>query len=166
MYPSISTPPPHWDDDGKTLWEDSGLVHWDIGSFVWDPSATRLTLTQYQHGADYETTSGYIDPNGGLKVNATIGHLLPGPQGGATTAFYNCKSGNKDYFVSTDAACGGAYVVGLEGYGYAPLAFTAEVAGGSVAMYSCPSSGGAQFVSKDQACRGGGSGTLLGYALP
>jgi hypothetical protein len=166
MYPSIATPPPRWDDDAKTAWEDSDLVHWDIGSFVWDPSATRLTLTLYQHGADYETTSGYVDPSGGLKVSAAIGHLLPAPQGGATIAFYNCKSGKKDYFVSTDAACGGAYVVGLEGYGYPPRASAAEAAGGSVAMYSCPSSGGAHFVSKDPACRGGSPGTLLGYALP
>lgn len=167
LYPSISTPPPHWDDDLKALWESSGLVHWDIGSFVWDPSATRLALTRYRHLANYETTTGHVDPGAGLTKDATIGHLLAGPQGNATTAFYNCKSGTKDYFVSTDPMCGGSYVVGLEGYGYAPVFSAAEIGGSSVAIYSCFSSKSeGHFVSTSKTCAGGGASTLLGYALP
>jgi len=170
FFPSITTPPTPWDADPAAMASAGNLINWDIGSMVYDPAETTVTLKRYRHGGDYETTSGYIDPGSRLVADATIGHLYSSPQGGATTPFYNCKSGDKDYFVSTDARCGGKLVVGLQGYGYAPspaLDSPASYASeGSVAMYTCASLGGGHFISTDQACGGQGTGSLLGYALP
>jgi hypothetical protein len=90
-----------------------------------------------------------------------LGHLYESPQQGATVPFYGCKSGSTDYFVSVDISCGGARILGTNGYGYAK-----PVAGMNlVALYRC-STAVDHFVSKDPLCEGHTAGLLLGYALP
>ena len=37
-----------------------------------------------------------------FSLQSTLGHLYESPQQGATVAFYGCKSGETDYFVSLD----------------------------------------------------------------
>ncbi len=162
LYPSMSNPRPAWNDDGKALASTAEPVTWDIGVSSYIPDHPTVTLARFLNDSSYNVTTGYLDPNGNYKRDKVIGHLYLGPQNGATTPFYNCKSGTKDYYVSTDNSCGNNYVVGVEGYGYSkPITDQAMVP-----LYRCVSSGLGHFVSSDGECEGSGTGTLLGYALP
>lgn len=162
LYPSIANPPTKWDSDAKGLGRAGSLIQWDIGSFAWSPDEAKRTLTRYQNSDSYDTTSGYIDPHSHFIADTILGHLYEAPQNATTVPFFNCKANPKDYFVSLDPTCGGNYVVGLQGYGYAkPVP-----ANSTVAVYSCSSARHGHFVSKDAQCEGNGSGTLLGYVLP
>jgi hypothetical protein len=162
LYPSTANPRPNWDDDAKALGLAAGLIQWDIGSFTWTPGNAMRTLTRYKNNHSYDTSSGYLDPGAHFVADAVLGHLYEGLQDNTTVPFFNCKNPPRDYFVSLDPLCGGSYVVGFEGYGYAK-----PVAGKStVPIYSCSSASYGHFASKDAQCEGSGTGTLLGYVLP
>jgi hypothetical protein len=162
IYPSFSNPGTHWNDTPDELGLASNEIHWDIGSVTWSPAEVRLALKRYSNGDSYNSTTGYLDPAAHYLAHATLGHLWEGMHGAATTPFFNCKNSSRDYFVSTDPACGGSYRVGVEGYGYAT-----PVAGQNLApLYSCSSARMGHFASKDAQCEGSGAGTLLGYILP
>jgi hypothetical protein len=159
LYPSIANPRPSWDDDADALGHAAGLIQWDIGSLMWIPGEAKRTVTRYKNDDSYDTTTGYVDSH--FVADAVLGHLYEGMHNAATVPFFNCKKNPKDYFVSLDPICGGSYIVGLEGYGYA------KPAGAStVALYSCSSASHGHFASKDSHCEGRGTGTLLGYMLP
>jgi hypothetical protein len=44
-----------------------------------------------------------VDPGGGFGLQSVLGRLYQSPQLGANTAFYGCKQGSMDYFVSLAA---------------------------------------------------------------
>jgi hypothetical protein len=162
LYPSIANPMPNWDDDANALGLAGGLIQWDIGSFTWTPGNAMRTLTRYKNNHSYDTSSGYVDPGAHFAADTVLGHLYEGLQDAATVPFFNCKNPPRDYFVSLDPTCGGSYVVGFQGYGYAK-----PVAGKStVPIYSCSSASYGHFASRDAQCEGSGAGTLLGYILP
>jgi hypothetical protein len=162
LYPSTANPRPNWDDDAKALGLAAGLIQWDIGSFTWTPGNAMRTLTRYKNNHSYDTSSGYLDPGAHFAADTVLGHLYEGLQDDTTVPFFNCKNPPRDYFVSLDPLCGGSYVVGFQGYGYAK-----PVAGKStVPIYSCSSASYGHFASKDAQCEGSGAGTLLGYVLP
>ncbi len=161
MYTSISNPPTPWDASATYAGLSGGIAKWDIGTASWVPNHPLKTLNRYYNQTAHVVTTGWIDPYGGFSLQATLGHLYESPQQGATVAFYGCKSGETDSFVSLDLACGGARLIGLNGYGYGK-----PVAGiNLVALYRC-STGGDDFVSNDSGCEGQAAGRLLGYALP
>jgi hypothetical protein len=162
LYPSIANPRPTWDADANALGAAGGLAQWDIGSFTWTPGNAMRTLTRYKNNRSYDTSSGYLDPGAHFVADTVLGHLYEGLQDAATVPFFNCKNPPRDYFVSLDPLCGGSYIVGFEGYGYAK-----PVAGKStLPIYSCSSASYGHFASKDAQCEGSGAGTLLGYVLP
>ena len=162
LYPSIANPRPNWDADANALGLAAGLIQWDIGSFTWTPGNAMRTLTRYKNNRSYDTSSGYLDPGAHFVADTVLGHLYEGLQDDTTVPFFNCKNPPRDYFVSLDPLCGGSYVVGFQGYGYAK-----PVAGKStVPIYSCSSASYGHFASKDAQCEGSGAGTLLGYLLP
>ncbi len=118
-------------------------------------------MSQYSNKSSSEATIGWVDPHGGFTLQSTVGHLYEGPQNGANLAFYACKEGTHDYFVSTDTNCGGKLTLGLEGYGYAQ----APAGEAAVPLDRC-SSAGNHFVSTEPGCSGQSlAGALLGYAL-
>lgn len=161
LFPSIANPQPTWNatplDDGYA----DAFPRWDIGSLTWDPGVLTLPLFRLKNQTGYETTTGYADPFAGFVVDATLGHLYTAPQNSATLGFYGCKGGTTDYFVSLDPGCAGAYIVGLEGYGYpSPPAGVA-----TKPLYFCSAALG-RFLSNDAQCEANGPGYLLGYALP
>ncbi|HEV2323250.1 MAG TPA: hypothetical protein VGS10_04765, partial [Terracidiphilus sp.] len=80
---------------------------------------------------------------------------------GATTAFYSCKAGTKDYFISTDPFCNGQRIIGLEGYGYAQPNAKLTLS----PLYSC-STGTVHFASTSPTCNHAPDPSLLGYILP
>jgi hypothetical protein len=161
LYPSIANPRPSWDDDADALGQAAGLIQWDIGSLMWIPGDAKRTLTRYKNNHSYDTTSGYLDPDAHFVATAVLGHLYEGMHNATAVPFFNCKNNAKDYFVSRDPTCGGSYIVGLQGYGYAKPTGSA-----TVALYSCSSASHGHFASKDSHCEGSGAGTLLGYMLP
>jgi hypothetical protein len=162
LYPSTANPRPNWDDDANALGLAAGLIQWDIGSFTWTPGNAMRTLTRYKNNHSYDTSSGYLDPGAHFVADTVLGHLYEGLQGDTTVPFFNCKNPPRDYFVSLNPTCGGSYIVGFEGYGYAK-----PVAGKStIPIYSCSSASYGHFASKDARCEGNGAGTLLGYVLP
>jgi hypothetical protein len=161
MLTSISNPPPAWNaDSGEAgLAGDTGL--WDIGSYTWTPGNPLLPFERYFNQTTYEVTTGWIDPKGGFTKQMTLGQLYESPQNGASVAFYGCKTGSLDYFVSLDHYCEGARILGLDGFGYA-----APVAGLNLeAIYRCKTATG-HFVSMDAKCEGQTTEALLGYVLP
>jgi hypothetical protein len=161
LFPSISDPPPSWNASYEQAYQSSQTVYWDIGNVEWVPGQPSMALQRYKNNTTYEVTTGWIDPKGGFVLQSTLGHLYESPQQGANLAFYGCKNGDTDYFVSTDSTCGRRYLLGLDGYGYSqPVAgLTLEP------LYSC-STGSGHFVSHDPNCEGQGAGQLLGYAAP
>jgi hypothetical protein len=128
---------------------------------MWTPGDAKRTLTRYKNNHSYDTTSGYLDPDAHFVATAVLGHLYEGMHNATAVPFFNCKNNAKDYFVSRDPTCGGSYIVGLQGYGYAKPTGSA-----TVALYSCSSASHGHFASKDSHCEGSGAGTLLGYMLP
>lgn len=162
IFVSISNPQPPWNATPATAAGEYGNVgQWDIGSAMWVPGTPTRTLNRYFNQTTYEVTTGWVDPNGGFALQATLGHLYQGPQQGATTPFFNCKNGATDYFVSLDIDCAGARILGTLGYGYAQPVANLHL----VPLYRC-STGGNDFVSNDSGCESKASGQLLGYALP
>ena len=102
-----------------------------------------------------------MDPNGGFSLQSTLGQLYQSHQQGASVAFYGCKSGSTDYFISLDSGCEGTRILGINGYGYPQ-----PVAGlNLVALYRCKTNSD-HFVSRDPKCEGQSTDALLGYVLP
>lgn len=162
LYPSLSDPAPAWNATPEEAGQSADLYKWVIGSISWDPTQQTMALTRYHNGKIYEVTTGWVDPDGGFKTDAALGHLYENPQNGAQVPFYGCKNGSTGYFVSLDPSCEGQRILGLEGYGYASPTAAANLA----ALYRCTSTSLGQFVSHDAQCEGQGSGKLLGYGLP
>jgi len=161
IFPSISNPAPSWNASPAAAARSAATDHWDIGKVEWVPGSPLMPLNRYFNKKVHEVTTGWIDPNGGFALESTLGHLYESPQQGASLALYGCKEGNTDYFMSTDSACGGNFVIGLDGYGYAQ----AQTGLSLVPLYSC-STGQDHFVSHDPNCEGLGAGKFLGFVLP
>jgi hypothetical protein len=161
LFPSISDPAPSWNASSEEDYLSSQPKYWNIGKVEWVPGNSLMALNQYANKMTHEVTTGWIDPNGGFALESTLGHLYEIPQQGANLAFYGCKAGNTDYFVSTDSTCGGQHYFGLDGYGYSQP----EAGLTLVPLYSCYT-GHDHFVSHDAKCEGQGAGQLLGYAVP
>ncbi len=162
MFTSISNPKPAWNSSVGGAAGSATLQYWDIGTVEWTPNQPFLPLNAYANKSVHEVTTGWIDPNGQFAFQSTLGYLYESPQLGATLAFYGCKNGSMDYFISTDSACEGARVLGIDGYGYAQ-----PQAGPSLTpLYRC-SSGQDHFVSTDPGCAGEDPAPVfLGYAIP
>jgi len=160
IFPSISNPPPSWNASPAAAGGSAGTDHWDIGKVEWVPGSPLIPLNRYFNKKVYEVTTGWVDPNGGFKLESMLGHLYESPQQGASLAFYGCKEDDSDYFMSLDSACEGKFVLGLDGYGYAQTQTGLSL----VPLYSCYT-GQDHFVSQDLNCEGQGAGTLLGFAL-
>lgn len=162
LYTSFSDPAPSWNSSPAAAGNSAQPWQWDIGTAQWSPNDASLPLKRYANSSVHEVTTGWIDPAGGFRLQSTLGHLYEGPQHGATLAFYGCKDGSSDYFVSTDSSCGGKRLLGIDGYGYSQP----EAGLSLVALYSCSTSHD-HFVSTDPKCEGQPTaGQLLGYALP
>jgi hypothetical protein len=161
LFTSISNPKPAWNASPGHAAGGAVPEYWDIGEEEWTPGQPLLPLNQYVNKSVHEATTGWIDPSGGFNLQSTLGSLYEGPQNGATLAFYSCKSGSTDYFVSTDSACEGQRILGLDGYGYAqPQAGLALTP-----LYRC-ASGHDHFVSTDSGCEGEDPAPVfLGYAV-
>ena len=161
LFPSISVPVPKWDASAESALESSQPQYWNIGKVEWVPGNPLMPLNRYANKTTHEVSTGWIDPNGGFTLESTLGHLYESSQQGASLAFYGCKDGSTDYFVSTDSTCGGKRFLGLDGFGYS----APQMGVALVPLYSC-STGHDHFVSHDPNCEGQGSGQLLGYAVP
>jgi hypothetical protein len=161
LFPSISDPAPNWNASTEQAYQLGQPRYWNIGNVEWDPSHPLMALNRYVNKITHEVTTGWIDPNGGFALESTLAHLYENPQQGANLAFYGCKSGNTDYFVSTDSICGGQHYLGLDGYGYSQPQAGLDL----VPLFSCDT-GHDHFVSHDAECEGQGVGQLLGYAIP
>jgi hypothetical protein len=162
LFTSISNPRAAWDATPASRSSTSTPNTWDVGVDSWTPGRPLLALNRYRNASVHEVTTGYIDPNGGFTLESTLGHLYEGPQNGANLALYACRSGNADFFVSSDHDCEDKLVLGLEGYAYAQ----APAGQTTVPLYRC-ATGNDHFVSTDPKCEGHAQpGQLLGYALP
>jgi len=161
LFTSISNPKPRWNAAPGDAAGGATPEFWDIGVARWTPGEQLLPLNQYANDTVREATTGWIDPAGGFKLQSALGLLYEGPQNGATLAMFSCKKGATDYFVSTDKACEGQRILGIEGYGYAQ-----PQAGQSLTpLYRC-TGGRDHFLSSDSTCQGEDSApVLLGYAI-
>jgi hypothetical protein len=161
VFTSISNPKPGWDTSPAGAAGGATPEYWDIGEEQWTPGQALLPLKQYGNSAVRDATTGWIDPSGGFKLQSTLGALYESPQNGATLAFYGCKKGSTDFFVSIDSACEGQRILGIDGYGYAQ-----PQAGLSLTpLYRC-ASGHDHFLSSDPGCSGEDPAPVfLGYAL-
>lgn len=161
LYTSISNPPPPWNASPLQAGISGSISNWEISVVTWVPGHPMRALKQYFNQSAHEVTTGWVDPKGNFSAQSTLGHLYESPQQGATVPFFGCKNGSTEYFISVDPSCGGARILGTNGYGYAK-----PVAGQNmVPLYRCDT-GPDDFVSQDAACEGQASGQLLGYALP
>jgi hypothetical protein len=161
MLTSVSNPPPAWDASPAIAGSSADVQFWNISSFAWTPGQPLRALNRYFNQTTHEVTTGWVDSKGGFSLQSTLGYLYQSPQQGATVPFYNCKSGNMDYFVSRDSACEGYRVLGMIGYGYSQ-----PVAGlNLVAVYRC-GTGPDHFVSRDPNCEAQATNELLGYIHP
>jgi hypothetical protein len=161
LFTSVSNPPPSWDAPSSWAGSSGRMAKWDISSATWVPHSPLLAFNRYRNKSTHEVTTGWIDPQGGFLIESTLGHLYEAPQEGATVAFYGCKSGTKDYFVSLDSTCEGQRILGVNGYGYSQSTPSLN----QVAIYRCHMGPG-HFVSKDPKCEGSEPQGLLGYILP
>ena len=161
MYVSISNPQPAWNASPAAAGWSGRTAQWDIGLATWTPGNTLPAFNRYTNGAVHEVTTGWIDPDGHFRLESTLGHLYESRQQGASVAFYGCKDGSMDYFVSMDSACEGKRILGIDGYAYSQPVADLNL----VALYRCYS-GHDHFVSKDPNCEGQSPGQLLGYVLP
>ena len=161
LFTSISNPRPGWSASVDDAAGSSKLDYWDIGEVEWTPNQSLRPLNAYSNKTVHEATTGWVDPDGEFAVQSTLGYLYESPQNGATRAFYGCKNGSQDYFISTDSECEGQRVLGIQGYGYAQ-----PQPGQSLApLYRC-STGHDHYVSATPQCEGGdAAGILLGYAV-
>ena len=161
LYPSFSNPATAWDASPGKAYESSEPDTWDIGRADWTPGHALLSLSVYASKSTQVATTGWVDPRGTFAVQSTLGYLYERPQSGATTAFYSCKAGTKDYFISTDPFCNGQRIIGLEGYGYAQPNAKLTLS----PLYSC-STGTVHFASTSPTCNHAPDPSLLGYILP
>jgi hypothetical protein len=161
MYTSISNPPPPWNASPAVAGISGSIANWKISSFAWTPNQPLTALNRYFNQTTHEVTTGWVDPQASFTLESTLGHVYQSPQQGATVAFYGCKSGSMDYFISLDGGCEGARILGTNGYAYSH-----QVSGlNLVAVYRC-STGHDHFVTTDPKCEGQQSQGLLGYVLP
>jgi hypothetical protein len=161
MLTSISNPAPPWNASAAQAGSSGRIGQWDISSFAWPMNLSPATLNRYFNQTTHEVTTGWTDPKGGFSLQSSLGHLYQSPQPGATRAFYGCKNGSTDYFVSLDSGCEGARILGINGYAYSN-----PVAGlNLIALYRCKTSSD-HFVSTDPQCEGSSTQELLGYVLP
>jgi hypothetical protein len=162
MYTSISYPPPNWQSTPAEAGTSAGVVNWILMPMQWSPAVSAtIPLNRYFNGVVYEVTTGWIDPNAGFQLQAILGHLYANPSAGATVAFFGCKGGEENYFVSLDVSCEGQRILGRDGYGYSQPVSGLNL----VALYRC-STGQYHFVSKDSKCEGQTTDELLGYVVP
>jgi hypothetical protein len=161
IFPSISNPPPIWNTSPAEVTNSAAPQYWDIGKVEWFPDSPLMALNRFANKMVHEVTTGWVDPNGGFTMDSTLAHLYEAPQQGANLAFYGCKDGSTDYFVSTDSECEGKHILGTDGYGYSQPVEGLTL----VALYSCYT-GHDHFVSQDPKCEGMGTSNLLGYAVP
>lgn len=160
LYPSFSNPTTAWDASPGKAYESSEPDTWDIGRLDWTPGHAVVPLSAYASKSTQVVTTGWIDPSGSFAVQSTLGYLYESPQKGATTAFYSCKAGTKDYFISTDPFCDGQRIIGLEGYGYARPRANLTLS----PLYSC-STGTIHFASTSASCNQAPDPALIGYIL-
>ena len=159
MYVSISYPRPAWNASPKQAGMADDPHNWDIVPMMWVPNQPMMAFNRYSNGKYHEVTTGWVDSS--FKLQGTLGHLYEAPQQGATVAFYGCKNGSTDYFVSLDNECEGQRILGKNGYAYAN-----PVAGMNlVPLYRCITNRD-HFVSSDPKCEGQTTDKLLGYVLP
>jgi len=162
MYTSISYPPPNWDASAADAGNSATVGNWILMPMQWAPDEVpTLALNRYFNGTVHEVTTGWMSPDGGFRLQSTLGNLYSNPLHGATLPFYGCKGGRTDYFVSLDPCCEGQRILGKEGYGYSQPVPGVDI----VALYRC-SSGQDNFVSRDPKCEGQTTNQLLGYVLP
>jgi hypothetical protein len=160
LYPSISNPATAWDASPRKAYDSSVPDTWDIGRADWTPGHTLVSLGLYASKATQVATTGWVDPDGSFTLQSTLGQLYEIPQHGATTAFYACKAGTRDYFISTDPFCNGQRIIGLEGYGYAQPQAKLKLS----PLYSC-STGAVHFASTSATCNNAPDPALIGYIL-
>jgi hypothetical protein len=162
MYTSTSYPEPNWDATPAQAGTSALPGYWILMPMQWSPnSSATIPFNRYFNGNAHEVTTGWIDPNAGFQLQGLLGHLYANPLHGATVAFYSCKGGQTDYFVSRDIGCEGQRTLGKNGYGYEQ-----PVAGLSlVELYRC-FTGHDHFVSKDPKCEGQKTDEFLGYVAP
>lgn len=159
LFTSISAPAPSWNASPSSAGKSAEAQHWAIGRAQWVPDSPLLALNRFANSSTHNVTTGWIDPSGGFQVQSLLGHLYESRMQGADLAFYGCKSGSVDYFVSTDNSCAGQRLLGLEGYGYS----RPQAGRNLVPLYSCDT-GRDHFLSQDPKCEGKASaGQLLGY---
>src|SRR6185437_3669132 len=147
LYTSFSNPGTSWDASPGSAYHSAEPGTWDIGHVDWTPGHELLALGVYSNHSAQEVTTGWIDPHGSFLLESTLGYLYESPQNGATTAFYACKGGTRDYFISTDPFCNGQRIIGLEGYGYAQPQANHDLS----PLYSC-STGAVHFASTNANC--------------
>lgn len=160
LYTSFSNPATAWNSSPGNAFHSAVPSTWDIGRVDWTPDSALLPLSVYSNDSTQVVTTGWIDPHGAFTLQSTLGYLYESPQNGATTAFYACKSGTKDYFISTDPFCQGQHIIGLEGYGYSQP----QAARTLSPLYRC-STGAIDFASTNSACNQAPDPALLGYIL-
>jgi hypothetical protein len=161
MYTSLSNPPPPWNASPAAAGKSGDTSHWNLSSVVWTPDHPLKGLKRYFNQKVHEVTTGWVDPSARFSLESTLGNIYQSPQPDAAVAFYGCKGGSMDYFVSLDSACEGSRILGVNGYAY-----SRPVAGlNLVALYRC-STGHDHFVSADPKCEGQSDEELLGYVLP
>jgi hypothetical protein len=161
MYTSISYPPPNWEATPAEAGASAGVGNWILMPMEWSPAVSAtIPLNRYFNGIADEVTTGWIDPNAGFQLQEILGYLYANPSDGATVAFYGCKGGAEDYFVSLDVSCEGQRSLGRDGYGYSQPVSGLNL----VALYRC-STGQSHFVSKDSKCEGKTTDELLGYVV-
>jgi hypothetical protein len=160
LYTSFSDPATAWNSSPGKAFESAEPDAWDIGRVDWTPGNELLPLILYSNKSTQIATTGWTDPAGGFDVQSRLGYLYESPQNGATTAFYACKSGTKDYFISTDTGCEGQHILGLEGYGYSQPQKNQNLS----PLYLC-STGSIHFASTSRTCNHALDPSLLGYIL-
>lgn len=160
LYTSFSNPTTAWDSSPGKAFESATPATWDIGRVDWTPGHEMLPLVVYSNKSTQIVTTGWTDPSGAFTLQSTLGYLYESPQKGATTAFYACKAGTKQYFISTDPFCEGQRIIGLEGYGYSSAQSDQTLA----PLYRC-SNGTVDFTSTDVTCNQALDPRLLGYIV-
>lgn len=161
LFTSFSNPATAWDSSPGKAYDSAVPDTWDIGRVDWTPGNAEFPLNLYSNKSTTIVTTGWIDPHGRFALQSTLGYLYESPQNGATTAFYACKAGTKNYFISIDPLCNGQRIIGLEGYGYArpqPRKILSP-------LYSC-GTGAVHFAGAKPTCKHASDPILLGYILP
>jgi hypothetical protein len=160
LYVSTSWPQPAWDATPAEAGKSARIESWILMPIKWQPATNPLlAFDRYYNGEAHEVTTGWISSDAKFKLQQTLGHLYANSGHGATTPFYGCKRGQKDYFISLDRACEGERALGTNGYAYS------KPGSGLVPLYRC-STAVDHFVSQDPQCEGQTTDELLGYVAP